>query len=72
MNIYDKKNKFVLPFLFMFIFGTCFFTLAFLLNSLPLEWVLWLALDRVIFQTTGLYVILIPLFYVFLKRKKIF
>jgi len=72
MKKYDKKNKLILPFLFMFILGLGFFILAFLLTSFPLQWVLWVALDRIIFETSGLYIILIPLFYDFLKRKKIF
>ena len=72
MKKYDKKNKLILPFLFMFILGLGFFILAFLLTSFPLKWVLWVALDRIIFETSGLYIILIPLFYDFLKRKKIF
>jgi hypothetical protein len=69
---YDKKNIFILPFSFMFILGLGFIMTAFLLSSFPLEWVLWVSLDRIIFQTCGLYIILIPLFYDFLKRKKIF
>jgi len=72
MKKYDKKNILILPFLFMFILGLGFFILAFLLTSFPLQWVLWVALDRIIFETSGLYIILIPLFYDFLKRKKIF
>ena len=56
----------------MFILGLGFFMLAFLLTSFPLKWVLWLAMDRIIFETSGLYVIIVPLFYDFLKRKKIF
>ena len=69
---YDKKNIFILPFSLMFIIGFGFFMAAFLLTSFPLEWVLWVAMDRIIFETNGLYVILVPLFYDFLKRKKIF
>ena len=69
---YDKKNIFILPFSLMFILGLGFFMAAFLLTSFPLEWVLWVAMDRIIFETNGLYVILVPLFYDFLKRKKIF
>ena len=69
---YDKKNIFILPFSLMFILGFGFFMAAFLLTSFPLEWVLWVSLDRIIFETSGLYVILVPLFYDFLKRKKYF
>ena len=69
---YDKKNIFILPFSLMFILGFGFFMAAFLLSSFPLEWVLWVSLDRIIFETNGLYVILVPLFYDFLKRKKYF
>ena len=69
---YDKKNIFVLPFSLMFVLGLGFFMAAFLLNSFPLEWVLWVSLSRIIFETSGLYVILIPLFYEFLKRKNFF
>ena len=69
---YDKKNIFILPFSLMFILGLGFFMAAFLLTSFPLEWVLWVSLKRIIFETNGLYVILVPLFYDFLKRKKIF
>jgi hypothetical protein len=69
---YDKKNIFILPFSLMFVLGLGFFMVAFLLTSFPLEWVLWVAMDRIIFETNGLYVILVPLFYDFLKSKKIF
>ena len=55
----------------MFILGLGFFMSAFLFTSFPLKWVLWVSLDRVMFETSGLYVILVPLFYDFLKRKKI-
>jgi len=72
MAKHDKKNIFILPFSFMFIFGLVFFMSAFLLTSFPLKWVLWVALNRIIFETCGLYVILVPLFYDFLKRKKFF
>ena len=70
MAKYDKKNIFILPFSFMFIFSFVFFMSAFLLTSFPLKWVLWVSLDRIMFETSGLYVILVPLFYDFLKRKK--
>jgi hypothetical protein len=56
----------------MFIIGFGFFMAAFLLTSFPLEWVLWVSMNRIIFETSGLYVILVPLFYDFLKRKKYF
>ena len=69
---HDKKNIFILPFSLMYILGLGFFMAAFLLTSFPLEWVLWVSLGRIIFETSGLYVILIPLFYNLLKRKKIF
>jgi hypothetical protein len=72
MKKYDKGNKFILPFSSMFILGLSFFILAFLLTSFPLKWVLWLAMDRIIFETSGMYIILVPLFYDFLKKKKIF
>jgi hypothetical protein len=71
MAKYDKKNIFILPFSLMFILGLGFFMSAFLFASFPLKWLLWVSLDRVIFETSGLYVILVPLFYDFLKRKKI-
>lgn len=69
---YDKKNLFILPLSIMLILGLGFFMAAFLFSSFPLEWVLKVSLDRIIFQTSGLYIILIPLFYNFLKKKKIF
>ena len=69
---YDKKNIFIVPFSLMFILGFGFFMAAFLLTSFPLEWVLWVSMNRIIFETSGLYVILVPLFYDFLKSKKIF
>ena len=72
MAKHDKKNIFILPFSFMFFLGLGFFMSAFLLNYSPLKWVLWVALDRIMFETSGLYVILVPLFYDFLKRKKFF
>jgi len=70
MTKHDKKNIFILPFSLMFILGLGFFMSAFLFTSFPLKWVLWVSLDRVMFETSGLYVILVPLFYDFLKRKK--
>jgi len=72
MTRYDKKNIFVLPFLFMFILGFGFIISAFLLSSFPLKWVLWVSMDRIIFETSGLYIILVPLFYDFLKRNLFF
>tara|TARA_A100001015_G_C14891341_1_gene672541 strand:- start:907 stop:1059 length:153 start_codon:yes stop_codon:yes gene_type:complete len=42
---------------------------AFLLSSFPLEWVLWTALDRIMFETSGLFIILFPLSYELLKKK---
>jgi len=69
---YDKKNIFILPFSFMIILGLGFFMSVFLLTSFPLKWTLWVSLDRIMFETSGLYVILVPIFYDFLKRKKIF
>ena len=72
MARYDKKNIFVLPFLFMFILGFGFIISAFLLSSFPLKWVLWVSMDRIIFETSGLYIILVPLFYDFLKRNLFF
>ena len=69
---YEKKNIFILPFSLMFILGFGFFMAAFLFTSFPLEWVLWVSMNRIIFETSGLYVILVPLFYDFLKRKKYF
>jgi hypothetical protein len=72
MAKFDKKNIFILPFISMFIFGFGFFMSAFLLSSFPLNWVLWVSMNRIIFETSGLYIILVPLFYDFLKRKKIF
>jgi hypothetical protein len=68
---FDKENIFILPFSLMFGFGFLFFMSAFLLTSFPLQWVLWVSLDRIMFETSGLYIILVPLFYDFLKRKKI-
>ena len=66
---FDKKAKFNLFILYMLLFSFGFFVAAFLLTSFPLEWVLWTALDRIMFETSGLFVILIPLFYDLLKRK---
>ena len=48
-----------------------FILLAFLLTSFPLEWHLWVALDRIMFQTSGFFIILIPLLYDFLKGKNL-
>ena len=69
MTKYDKKNTLVLPFLMMFFLSFVFFMLAFLLSAFELEIVLWTALDRVMFETSGLFIILIPLFYDFFKKK---
>lgn len=69
---FDKQNIFILLFSLMFGFGLLFFMSAFLLTSFPLQWALWVSLDRIMFETSGLYIILVPLFYDFLKRKKIF
>ena len=65
----DKKNKFYNFLLYSFIFSIVFLYSAFILNSFPLEWVLWTALNRIMFQTSAFFIILIPLFYNFLLKK---
>ena len=65
----DKKNKFYNFLLYSFIFSIVFLYSAFLLSSFPLEWVLWTALNRIMFQTSAFFIILIPLFYNFLLKK---
>ncbi len=65
----DKKNIFFKYNFFMFVLSFGFFMAAFLLSSFPLEWVLWTALDRIMFETSGLFIILIPLSYELLKKK---
>lgn len=68
----EKKNIFIKYIFLMFLISFSFFVAAFLLSSFPLEWVLWTALNRVMFETSGLFIILIPLTYELLKKKKIF
>ncbi|MDA7812505.1 hypothetical protein N8958_01945, partial [Candidatus Pelagibacter sp.] len=67
----DKKNSFILFVINLLVLSLGFILLAFLLTSFPLEWHLWVALDRIMFQTSGFFIILIPLFYDFLKRKNL-
>ena len=68
---FDKKNLFILFMVSLLVLSLGFILLAFLLTSFPLEWHLWVALDRIMFQTSGFYLILVPLFYDFLKRKNL-
>ncbi len=65
----DKKNIFFKYNFFTFVLSFGFFMVAFLLSSFPLEWVLWTALDRIMFETSGLFIILFPLSYELLKKK---
>lgn len=67
----DKKNLFILFMLSLLVLSFGFILLAFLLTSFSLEWHLWVALDRIMFQTSGFFVILIPLFYDFLRGKNL-
>ena len=68
---FDKKNPFILFMVSLLILSLGFILLAFLLTSFPLEWQLWVALDRIMFQTSGFFIILIPLLYDFLKGKNL-
>jgi len=68
---FDKKNSFILFMVSLLVLSSGFILLAFLLTSFPLEWHLWVALDRIMFQTSGFFIILIPLFYDFLKGRNL-
>ncbi|OUU25568.1 MAG: hypothetical protein CBB97_09490 [Candidatus Endolissoclinum sp. TMED37] len=68
----EKRNNYITYIFSMFLLSLVFFMAAFLLSSFPLEWVLWTALNRVMFETSGLFIILIPLTYELLKKKKFF
>ena len=67
----DKKNSFILFMVSLLVLSLGFVLLVFLLSSFPLEWQLWVALDRIMFQTSGFFIILIPLFYDFLRSKNL-
>jgi len=65
----NKINYFNNFLLYSFIFSTIFLYVAFLFNSNPLEWLLNASLNRIMLQTSGFFIIVIPLFYdSFLKK----
>ena len=68
---FQQKNSFILFMVSLLVLSLGFILLAFLLTSFPLEWHLWVALDRIMFQTSGFFIILIPLFYDFLRDKNL-
>ena len=69
---FDKKSNFNIFLLFNLLFCSGFLYSVFLLTSFPLEWHLKTALNRIMFQTSGFFLITLPLFYNFLLKKKIF
>ena len=58
-----KKNKFYLFLLLSYIFSVLFIFMAFFLTSLPIEFHLKTAVSRVLFECSGFFLILIPLFF---------
>lgn len=58
-----KKNKFYLFLLLSYIFSLLFIFMAFFLTSLPIEFHLKTAISRVLFECSGFFLILIPLFF---------
>jgi hypothetical protein len=66
---FDKKNKFYLFLLSLLIFSIFFIFIIFFTTSFPIEWHLKTALNRIVFQMSGFFIILIPLIYNFLTKK---
>jgi hypothetical protein len=68
--IITRYNKSYVRFLlFCFIFSFTFLIAAFLLTTFPLEWHLKTALNRLMFETCGFFIILLPIFYTILLKK---
>jgi hypothetical protein len=69
-SIKQNNKSFFRFLLFCFIFSFLFLIAAFLLTTFPLEWHLKTALNRLMFETCGFFIILFPIFYsTFLKKK---
>jgi hypothetical protein len=58
-----KNNKFYLFLLLSYLFSVLFIFMAFFLTSLPIEFHLKTAVSRVLFECSGFFLILIPLFF---------
>lgn len=58
-----KKNKFYLFLLLLYLFSLLFIFMAFFLTSVPIEFHLQTAASRLIFECSGFFLILIPLFF---------
>ena len=59
----DKKNRFYLFLLLSYLFSILFIFVVFFLTSLPLEFHLKTAISRVLFEISGFFLIVIPLFF---------
>jgi hypothetical protein len=68
---FEKKKNFNTFLVFNLLFSFGFLYAAFLFTSFPLEWHLKTSLNRIMFQTSGLSLIALPIFYNFLSNKKI-
>lgn len=58
-----KNNKFYLFILLSYLFSVLFIFMAFFLTSLPIEFHLKTAVSRVLFECSGFFLILIPIFF---------
>lgn len=58
-----QKNKFYLFLLLSYLFSVLFIFMAFFLTSLPIEFHLTTAISRLLFECSGFFLILIPLFF---------
>ena len=68
-----QNNKSFFRFLlFCFMFSFLFLIAAFLLTTFPLEWHLKTALNRLMFETCGFFIILFPMFYSLFLKKNLF
>jgi len=68
---YNKINKFNIFLLHSFIFSIIFLYSAYLLFPYPLHLILNISLNRLMFQTSGFFIITIPLFYNFFLKKHV-
>jgi len=69
--IFDKKNNLYIFLLSSLIFGIFFVFIIFFTTSFPIEWHLKTSINRIIFQISGFFIILIPLIYNFLSKKRL-
>lgn len=66
---FNKNNKFFLFLTFCYLFSIIFIFAAFFLTSYPIEFALKTAIHRILFEVSGFFLILIPLFFNFILKK---